>query len=259
MAQERRLALAYLRFSPRRDANLCESNECQYDYIKAYCAQRGYVLVGEPFADEEISGDDEHRVGLWNATGALRRGMVLVVYKSDRLERNVYLSEFIHREVRRKRATIEYVTGGGNGESAEEVFIRQVFAAFAEMERKLIASRTRAAQLRHQANGRAMSKIPPFGQRLGAEIEVRDGTGRIKRRRTLVTDDAEMELIERVIALARSPHASLRGIARQMNEEGHYCRGKLWGKNLVERILRRAGVKLANTKCSSVAAPAVSN
>ncbi len=41
--------------------------------------------------------------------------------------------------------------------------IPQVLQVFAEYERKIIAARTRAAMLHHQANGRRMSHVCPYG------------------------------------------------------------------------------------------------
>lgn len=233
-------AIAYLRFSPRRNSELCESNQVQMDYIRDYCAKHGYNIV-ETFADEDLSGGDEERPGLWDAIHALHRGMILVVYKSDRLARSVYLSELIQREVSKRQAKIEVVEGGKNGDSPEDVFIRQVFSAFAELERKVIAARTKAAMLRHQANGRSMSSRPPFGWKFGGVKKVTDASGRVIEQRQLVVDEEERATVRRILEL-KDEGRGQREIARMMDQEGRRARGKQFSHYIVRMVCRREGL-----------------
>ena len=155
-------AIIYTRFSPRRNAEESESCEVQRGYCERYAAQHG-MEIAACFDDPDVSGADEFREKLWQAIEALPKGGVLLVYKRDRLARNVYLSEQINRAVERRGATIEAVTGDVKGDSAETVMIRQVLAAIAEYERKMIASRTRHAMRFHMANGRRMGSECPYG------------------------------------------------------------------------------------------------
>ena len=157
-----RQAVIYTRFSPRRNAEESESCEVQRNYCQQYAAVNG-LAVAAVFDDPDVSGADEFREKLWQAIEALPKGGVLLVYKRDRLARNVYLSEQINRAVTKKGATIEAVTGDVKGDSAETVMIRQVLAAIAEYERKMIASRTRHAMRFHMANGRRMGAECPYG------------------------------------------------------------------------------------------------
>ena len=157
-----RKAVIYTRFSPRRKAEESESCEVQRDYCEKHAAHNG-MEIAAVFDDPDVSGADEFREKLWQAIEALPKGGVLLVYKRDRLARNVYLSEQINRAVERKGATIEAVTGDIQGNSAETVMIRQVLAAIAEYERKMIASRTKHAMRFHMANGRRMGSVCPYG------------------------------------------------------------------------------------------------
>lgn len=157
-----RQAIIYTRFSPRANADKCESCEVQRDYCEKYAAAHG-MEIAAVFDDPDVSGADEYREKLWQAIEALPKGGVLLVYKRDRLARNVYLSEQINRAVEKKGATIEAVTGDVQGNSAETVMIRQVLAAIAEYERKMIASRTRHAMRFHQSQGRRMGSECPYG------------------------------------------------------------------------------------------------
>lgn len=161
-SKEVRRAVVYTRFSPRRNAQESESCEVQRGYCEKYAEANG-MAVREVFDDPDVSGADEYREQLWAAIEALREGDVLLVYKRDRLARNVYLSEQINRAVEKRGATIEAVAGDIKGDTDEARMIRQVLAVIAEYERKMIASRTRHAMRFHQRNGRRMGAECPYG------------------------------------------------------------------------------------------------
>lgn len=161
--------IIYTRFSPRRSADECESIEAQLDFCRAWCKDNGVKVVGE-FADRALSGGDEDRPELWAAIAALEKGYVLVVYRLDRLARSVYLSDIIERAIRTKKATFLSTAGEGTwSDSDEDFLIRKILQALAEYERKVIGARTKAAMLRHQANGRLMGSIPQYGFMLDPE------------------------------------------------------------------------------------------
>lgn len=161
-------AIIYTRFSPRKNAEECESCETQ----QAYCEQQAHnkkYEIGLVIKDADVSGADEYRPKLWAAIEALRRGDILIVYKRDRLARNVYLSEQINRAVASRGATIEAVSGDVDGDGPEHVMIRQVLSSIAEYERKLIADRTSHAMRMHQSNGRRMGRYAPYGWSIDPE------------------------------------------------------------------------------------------
>ena len=155
-------AIIYTRFSPRRNSEESESCEVQRAYCEKFAAKNG-MEIAATFDDPDVSGSDEFREKLWSAIDALPKGGVLLVYKRDRLARNVYLAEHINRCVARKGATIRAVTGDVDGDTPEAVLARQITAAIAEYERKCIAARTRHAMRYHMSNGRRMGAECPYG------------------------------------------------------------------------------------------------
>ena len=163
MKEKKRIGIIYARFSPRRNEDECESIEAQFDFCRKWCKENNVEVVGE-FADRALSGADEERPELWAAIEALERGYVLVVYRLDRLARSVYLSDIIERSVNRKKASFLSISGEGTwSDSDEDWLIRKILQTLAEYERKVIGARTKAAMLRHQANGRLMGSIPRYG------------------------------------------------------------------------------------------------
>ena len=201
-------AIIYARFSPRRNSDTCESIETQYDLCKAYCDKNGYKIINS-FSDKALSGSDEDRPSLWAAIEVLKRNDVLVVYRLDRLARSVYLSDIIERTVKKKGASIISISGEGTwANSDEDWLVRKILQTLAEYERKVMAARTKAAMLRHQANGRRMSKEPPFGFCVDPDDPAR-----------LIQHLKEQQTIARIIELKQSD-LTLRAICRQLKSEG---------------------------------------
>lgn len=230
-------ANTYMRFSARRFAEECKSIEMQRDLCRQYCEAHGYTITGE-YADEGISGGEEDRPALWTAIADLKRGGVLVAYKADRLARDVYLHELIYRAVAKKKARIELVDGTNNDDTPENKLLRTVLAAFSEYERKVIAARTKAAALRLQRSGIAVSAEVPYGKREGEPRQI-IRRGQPAMQRTLVDDESEQAVIARVVAL-RDEGAGLREIARQLDNAGVPCRGRSWNHSTIRRIIARS-------------------
>ena len=223
--------ILYARFSPRRNAEESESIETQLDLCRVYCERNGHAVVAT-FADRALSGDEEDRPGLWHAIAALRRGHGLVVSRLDRLARSVYLSDIIERAASKKGATILSASGEGTWQDTnEDWLLRKILQTLAEYERRVIAARTKAAMVWHQANGRRMSDRCPYGWARDADNAA-----------LLVEDEAEQVVLARMIGLRREGQ-STRRIARALQQDGIPFRGRsTWHPRTIGRILRREGV-----------------
>lgn len=235
-------AILYLRFSPRPDAATSESNEVQEHYCKEYCERLGYATSeDDTHSDEATEGDDEDRPGLWAAVAATKRGCVLVVHKADRLARSVYLDEYVRRQIKRQGGRVEVVEGTPNGDTPADTLVRQIMAAVAQFEKKIIAARTKSSMLRHQKTGRAMGSVPPYGQQRGPDVVVTGRDGEQITRRTWVVNEAERVVIERIATL-RAEGANYSAIARRLNQAEIPCRGReAWDATTIRRICRREG------------------
>lgn len=220
-------AIIYCRFSPRKNHEVCESNETQLEYCRAYAKKAGWDIVGE-YSDEAMSGKEYDRPGLWQAVDALRAGYVLLVYRLDRIARDVYLSITVERQIAKKRAKIVSVSGEGTwNDTPENKLLRGQMRLFAEYEREIIAARTKAAMLRHQATGRRMSGQPPYGYQ-------RDPSNPA----LLIPEPAEQEIIARIKELSASG-AGARSICRTLTDDFVQCRGGKWHHRTVQNVLRR--------------------
>jgi DNA invertase Pin-like site-specific DNA recombinase len=135
------LLIGYARVSTQ-DQNL----ELQIDALTKAGCQRIF--------EDKISGTRTERPGLTKAQEMLREGDTLVVWKLDRLGRSVkhlvdLVGEFRKRGIEFKSLTDSIDTGTPSGR-----FFFHVMASLAEMERELIAERTRAGLARARELGR---------------------------------------------------------------------------------------------------------
>jgi len=152
----------YTRFSPRPDAADSHSCEWQRAACEQYAYKRGWSVVAA-LDDPDRSGADCYRETLWAAIKRLKKGETLLVWKWDRLARDLLLSLQIERAVAKRGATVTAIEGDVPGNSPQAVAMRQVMMAFAELERKMISERTSAAMRAHQRAGRRMSGKVPYG------------------------------------------------------------------------------------------------
>ena len=214
--------IIYCRHSPQRGGDESASCEVQEAHCEQHAYKQGWEVRG-CYRDPEQSGAHADRPGLWAAIAALRRGDILLVFKHDRLARNVYVSECIRRAVEEVGGRIVACEGDIEGDGPEQVMIRQVLAAFAEYERKMIGLRTKHAMRHHQRQGRRMSGIAPYGYRFtGDRLE-----------------PVPQEQV--VIAFVRSLHAqgvAPKDIRYRLAESEHNPRtARLWKTRDVARII----------------------
>lgn len=113
------------------------------------------------------SGKSDDRPGLQACLKALRKGDTLVVWKLDRLGRNLKHLVNTVSELNERGVALKVLTGQGatiDTSTAAGKMIFGVFAALAEFERELIRERTiaglKAARARGRAGGRPQAMTP---------------------------------------------------------------------------------------------------
>lgn len=222
-------AIIYARFSPRPKAKECESVESQIRECREYCVKNNHTVVGIHW-DKARSGKEEDNPGVWAAIDSLKKGYVLVVRNRDRLARNVYFSEILGREVRNKQSTIQAIEGY-NGDSAGDDAIRGILAIFAVYQRRVIAAKTKAAMIRHQANGRRMSHRLPYGMMLDPADDAK-----------MIPCPEEQVILDLILDLRAEGMGYLK-ISKRLESDGLTCRKGFWYPKSIARMLQRAGVK----------------
>jgi DNA invertase Pin-like site-specific DNA recombinase len=183
------------------------------------------------YEDIGISGGAqlEDRPGLAQALVALQPGDRFVVYRLDRVARDLMTQLVIEDQVRKAGAVLISCAGEGTGaEGPEAKLFRQILGAIAEFERAMIKARTRAAMAVKRAKGEKMGGQTPFGY--------------VAEAGKLVPDVAEQAVIERIVGW-RGDGVTIRGVVDKLNGLGIGTKmGKMWNIRQVQMILQRHGV-----------------
>jgi DNA invertase Pin-like site-specific DNA recombinase len=203
--------------------------EAQRAAIDAWAAREGVEVIAW-HADVGVSGamPIEGRPGLLAALASIREhgAGVLVVAKRDRIARDVVVAALADRAASALGARLIAADGTANGDTPADAFMRTMIDGAAAYERGQIRARTKAALAVKKARGERVGAVP-FGHRLAV-----DG-------RTLVPDDDELAVLERVRVL-RASGVSVRGIVAALAAEGLVSRsGRPFTKGSVENMLAR--------------------
>ena len=209
--------------------------DIQQVQIRKWSKANGHKVVGVE-ADEGKSGSDglESRDALASAMRRLRSGEAagLVVYRLDRLARDLVLQESLLAEVRRHGAEVfttspsEAAFLADDPDDPSRRLIRQVLGAVAEYERGLIKLRLASGRRRKCERGGYAYGAPPYGYRSEAGV--------------LVPDPIEHPALVRMLDLHKSG-GSLNAIIATLDAEGHRPkRGGRWHTSSVWRIIQRA-------------------
>lgn len=225
---ERAKYILLARFSPRPDASESESNQNQLLEMRSFVEKVGGEVVAE-FCDDDISGNEADRPGLWSAVGALKQNYVLLVCHPDRIARSVYLGEVVRREVQKAGARIVSIRGNTE-DNPEGNLLRQILAAFSEYERHVISIRTSAMMRAMQKAGRCMGGKPPFGWKA---VVTHGKTKRGKPRRQLVPDPKQQEALAIIRELSAEGLGSLR-IRRLLKDKGYRV-----GRGTIESVIKQ--------------------
>ena len=146
--EEDRVLVGYMRVSK---ADGSQTVELQRDALLAAGVDAAHLY------DDHASGRSDDRPGLTSCLKALRDGDTLVVWKLDRLGRNLHhLVNAVH-DLTARGVGLKVLTGQGaaiDTTTPAGKLIFGIFAALAEFERELISERTNAGLASARARGR---------------------------------------------------------------------------------------------------------
>lgn len=127
--------------------------DMQIDALVKYGVERDRILT-----DQASGGSIAGRPGFKNAIKAMRPGAGLVVWKLDRLGRN--LSELIQTAdlIRKREAQLFSITEKIETDTASGKLMFHMIGMFAQLERDMIAERTRAGLAARKARGQSLGR-----------------------------------------------------------------------------------------------------
>jgi DNA invertase Pin-like site-specific DNA recombinase len=223
--------VGYMRVSTKGQGESGLGLEAQRAALEAYAKQTGGMLA--TVYTEVESGKRADRPELAKALAHAKRSKAtLVVAKLDRLSRNVaFLSALLESKV-------PFVAC--DNPHANKLTIH-LLAAVAEHEAEMISQRTKAALAAYKARGGKLGAELRQCRNLTAEAR-RRGAERAAAVRSRNAVESYADLAPTMKEL-RADGATLQGIAKKLNKEGHTTRrGRPWNPVQVARVLERAAV-----------------
>lgn len=232
-------AICYARFSPRPNAQDCDSADKQLERCRLYAAAHDHqIVVGGEYSDEDLSGATlDGRKGLESALRHVCKIKgILIVYSISRLARNTRHALGIVDRLKDAKAHLAILQEHIDTTSAMGTFTFTIFAALAALERDQIAERTSDAMLRHQANGLRMSRFIPYGWSLDPNDPKR-----------IIACNQERQMMAR----AREYHDRGYDLSQIVHCMGQHWpagwRGNQWNRPLVWKMLNRPPLSITPT------------
>ncbi len=221
-------AVGYCRVSTEEQAREGVSLKAQAARIRAYAEAKTLELVGV-VTDEGLSGKDLRRPGLRDLLERCDRGEVghVIVWKLDRLTRRTrHLLSLVEDVFLAKQIELHSVSESLDTSTPHGRFVLTLFGGLAQMERELIAERTRSALAFKRQQGQPTSH-PPLGFRPNG------------RRERMIPVPEELEAVREILERWRRGQ-SYRAIAAQLNAEGARTkRGGRWYHSTVAKVVQR--------------------
>lgn len=222
-------ALGYVRVSSEEQVREGVSLDAQRARIAAYAEAKGLPLV-EVLADEGRSGKDLERPGLEDLLAKCRRGEVahVIVWKLDRLTRRTrHLLSLVEDLFLARHIELHSVSESLDTSTPHGRFVLTLFGGLAQMERELIAERTRGALAWKREQGFPTSHAPLGFRSRG-------------KRDPMEAVPSELETVRRIFALWREGE-NYHTIADRLNIAGVRTKrgGRWWYPSTVRNVVRQ--------------------
>ncbi len=222
--------IAYLRVSTIGQAEDGAGLDAQLDACKAWAAARG-LEIAEVHQDAGVSGAKQphERPGLMAAIASLESGDTLLVYRLDRIARDMMSAMIAEDLVRRQNARIISAAGESTeNDDPTSQFCRQVLVAVAQLERSLIKARLMAGRNAKKARGGKTTNIVPYGFMADPADDKK------------IIRNASEQIVLAEIAGLRAAGLSLRDIADDLAKRGTMARnGKPFSAKVLNDLLKR--------------------
>lgn len=192
----------------------------------------------EIFTDEAVSSrlSMEKRTALTEMLAKVHKGITIVVYKLDRLSRDIIEMVSMYRNFIRKEAKIISLN-----DPHDDEFTVGLMGLIAQKERDTISVRTRDKLANKRKNGERYSRHIPYGYSMHPTelIHVKEGKKTVMKLGALVPELQEQEAIALMQELAAAG-ISYQAIADNLAHRGYMNReGKPFHKMNIYRILHR--------------------
>ena len=221
-------AIGYVRVSTEDQAKEGISLDNQKSKIEAYCHLKDLELL-EIIEDAGISAKNLKRTGVQRVLKLARTKQVdaIVVYKLDRIFRSTTDALETTKLFEKWGVSFHSIEETLDTQSAMGRFFFTLTAALAEMERRIIGERTKAALSHKRSRNEKTGGDVPYGYDL-TPVGI------------LIKKETEQRVIKTIRRLNRDGY-SLRRICRELEKSGHKTKrgNDLWHPQTISSILKR--------------------
>jgi DNA invertase Pin-like site-specific DNA recombinase len=136
-----------------------QNAETQLMALRDYCQRMSYQIV-DVYVDNGFSGKDQNRPQFERLLGDMRTGKVncVLVYKLDRIGRSLQHLISLFAEFKNRGVEFVSLTQQIDTQTPEGKMFWQLLGVFAEYERELIVSRTKAGLERARRQGKRLGR-----------------------------------------------------------------------------------------------------
>ncbi|MFD0825805.1 recombinase family protein [Neobacillus sp. M.A.Huq-85] len=215
-------AALYPRVSTEEQSKEGYSLAAQLEKMRAFCFSQGWTIYKE-YTEEGRSAKDMDRPQLQALLSELNHFDVVLVYKLDRLSRNVgdinyLLDTFEKNHVAFKSVTEQYDTTTSQGK-----LLINIFASLAQFEREQLAERTYFGMERKHTEGSRNGGRAPFGYYLDKEGK-------------LAIDEEEAKWVRWMFESFHTKGKKM--ITEELNKNGVRTRtGAFWNNSAVDYVV----------------------
>ena len=202
--------------------------EIQEHALREHAEAKGYNLV-TIFRDNGVSGGLENRPGLVELFSYLESNKEtdgVLIYKLDRLARDLYIQEHLIKKLELLQRSILSVQEPNldSNDPMRKAF-RQFMGIVSELEKAFITMRLSGGRFNKARKGGFAGGSVPFGYS--------------SEDKSLKIDDVAIKVVREIFHLKRYNRMGLRGIARHLNDNNvRTARGGKWYAGTVRYILK---------------------
>lgn len=214
----------YCRVSTEEQKNTGVSLAMQESRLREYAKIREWRIF-KVYIDAGVSAKTTRRdaLGLLRADVRARKIDAVLVFKIDRLSRNLYDLLTLIREFQKRKVALVSLTESFDTDSPMGAAMVSMLGTFAEFEQKQVAARTTEALAKLREEGRVYGPTP-FGFS-------RDG-------KRLKPSPRQLQVVGRIYSM-RAQGTSLRGIAAALNADHIRTQtGRRWAVRQIQYITK---------------------
>jgi site-specific DNA recombinase len=225
--QKFRKAVAYCRVSTNNQ-KIEGTIELQENAITEFCKSNNFTLV-KSFNDNGISGGLENRSALSELFSYLEQNKeirTVIIWKLDRLARNLYLQEHLIRKLEELKVTLVSAKEP-NLDSTDPMrkAFRQFMGIVSELEKSFITMRLSAGRLNKARKGQYSGGRPAYG------YSVKNGKMKINQK--------EADIVQQIYKMKRYRRMSYWDIVKELNQDKvKTANGGNWFAGTVRYLLK---------------------